>query len=292
MSLVVALANSVRQHCRIAGSYPAAVIILLAIAIQIVYAGWLEHTAMHAVGYLLAVWCGCLVTDIVVNMSPMPAVGFPIRHSSTQEVLVILGSVMLGAIFLIVRFSRLWTTIHGIGRLSLSALIPFVFPIALALVFLFAYRYRPSELGVNAHYWYLPFFINLLVGGITLAVAPQLSHWRSFFREAGFFGGLYTGLITAGLSEEFTRMLLQTRLGYAFHNKGLGFVAATFIWASAHIPVDWSQNPTASFLQIVVGSSHIIPIGILWGYMTHRSKSLLPAVLTHGLNLWGLQNSL
>jgi membrane protease YdiL (CAAX protease family) len=198
----------------------------------------------------------------------------------------------VGAIFLIVRFSRHWATIHGIARLSLFALIPFVFPIVLALIFLFAYCYKPSELGVNARYWYLPFFINLLVGGITLTVAPQLSHWKSFFREVGFFNGLYTGLITAGLSEEFTRMLLQTRLGHAFHNKGLGLVAGTFIWASMHIPVDWSQNPKASFMQVVIGSSHLMPIGILWGYMTHRSKSLLPAVLTHGLNLWGLQNSL
>jgi len=53
-----------------------------------------------------------------------------------------------------------------LSRLSLFALIPFVFPIVLALFFLFAYRYRPSELGANARYWYLPFFINLLVGGL------------------------------------------------------------------------------------------------------------------------------
>jgi hypothetical protein len=43
MSVVVILAKSVRQHRHIGGSYPAAAIILLAIAIQIVYAGWLEH---------------------------------------------------------------------------------------------------------------------------------------------------------------------------------------------------------------------------------------------------------
>ena len=115
MSVVVVLAKSVRQHRHIVGSYPAAAIILLAIAIQIVYAGWLEHTAMHAIGYLLAVWCGCLMTDIVVNMAPAPAVGFPIRHPSTQELFVILGSVSLGAIFLTVRFSSHWTTIHGMG---------------------------------------------------------------------------------------------------------------------------------------------------------------------------------
>jgi len=32
-------------------------------------------------------------------------------------------------------------------------------------------------------------------------------------------------------------------------------------------------------------------MGLLWGYMTHRTKSLLPAVLVHGFNLWGLHNS-
>jgi membrane protease YdiL (CAAX protease family) len=36
----------------------------------------------------------------------------------------------------------------------------------------------------------------------------------------------------------------------------------------------------------------MMPIGFLWGYLTHRTKSLLPAVLVHGLNFWGLQNFL
>lgn len=99
MSVVGMIAKSARQHRRIVESYPAATIILLVIAIQIVYAGWIKHNAMHAIGYLLAVWCGCLMTDIVVNVAPTPAIGFPIRHSSTQEVFVILGSVMLGRSF-------------------------------------------------------------------------------------------------------------------------------------------------------------------------------------------------
>jgi len=127
-------------------------------------------------------------------------------------------------------------------------------------------------------------------GTITLIVAPGRSHWRSFLDANGGIGLVWTALIAAALSEEFTRTLLQTRLGVVFRNKGLGFVAATFIWASLHIPVNLFQNPTASVWRIVIGSWGLMPIGLLWGYMTHRSKSLFPSVLMHGLNLWGLQN--
>ncbi|MBS1813545.1 MAG: CPBP family intramembrane metalloprotease [Acidobacteria bacterium] len=293
MSLMRALIESIEQHGRTVKVYPVATLVLLAIAAQILYTGWIKHTLTHSVGYLLAVWCGLLLTDVVVKIAPAPAVGFPIKHPVMQESLIIIGSIVLGMVLLIVRFSPVWTTIHGLGRVSLFVLLLlFVFPIALALVFLFIYRYKLRQLGINLQYWYLPIFINLLFGGITLAVAPELSHWKIFFRGTRFFGALYTGIITAGLAEEFTRMLLQTRLGHAFHNKGIGFVVATSLWASMHMPLDWSQHPHKSFMQIVIGALQIIPIGLFWGYLTHRTKSLLPAVLTHGLNLWGIQNSL
>jgi membrane protease YdiL (CAAX protease family) len=33
-----------------------------------------------------------------------------------------------------------------------------------------------------------------------------------------------------------------------------------------------------------------MPLGFLWGYITHRTKSLFPSIVIHALNLWGLQN--
>jgi membrane protease YdiL (CAAX protease family) len=292
MPMRVAILDSFRQHRRIALSYPAAMSILTAIVIQIVYVGWRNQRLTHAIGYLAAIWLGFLITDVLVNISPKPATGFPVRHQVRRELLVILGCVALGLVFLIVRYSSEWATFQGFRRVALVSLIIFVFPIALASIFLFLYRYKPGELGVNKRYWYLPLVVNFTIAGITLAVDPQLSHWRSSFRAYGLVRGLYTGLILSGLSEEFTRMLLQTRLGEAFKDKGSGFVAATIIWAATHVPLDHSQSPMMSLTQVTVGASHIVPLGLLWGYMTHRSKSLLPAVISHGLNLSGLQNQI
>ena len=34
----------------------------------------------------------------------------------------------------------------------------------------------------------------------------------------------------------------------------------------------------------------IVPLGLLWGYLTHRTGSFLPSVVLHATNIWGLQN--
>jgi membrane protease YdiL (CAAX protease family) len=43
-------------------------------------------------------------------------------------------------------------------------------------------------------------------------------------------------------------------------------------------------------LETALSSIRIIPIGLVWGYLTHRTKSFVPATLVHGANFWGLQN--
>jgi membrane protease YdiL (CAAX protease family) len=87
-------------------------------------------------------------------------------------------------------------------------------------------------------------------------------------------------------------MLLQTRLGILFHHKGMGFVVATLVWVCIHIPNSYPHTQEGAFpLLFFIKLATLIPHGLLWGYMTHRTKSLLPAVLVHGLNFWGLQNS-
>jgi membrane protease YdiL (CAAX protease family) len=286
-----AILNIFRQHLQIIRRYPAAIFVVLLTILNVLYIGHTEHQLAHSIGYLFAVWLGAFATDLVIAIHPKSAIGFPIKHSVMKEVGVILGCTFLGMIFLSIRFtSGWWETMSFHYRLACSSLLLFTFPIALALIYLIYYRYRPKELGINLHYWHLPLLIHLIFGGITLAVVPGNSHWHSFIGQYGLLGALFTGLITAALPEEFTRMLLQTRLGFACRNKGLGFVIATFIWACMHIPVDRYHDPRASLISVLSGSLVVMPIGFLWGYLTHRTKSLVPAVLVHGLNLWGLQN--
>ena len=98
----------------------------------------------------------------------------------------------------------------------------------------------------------------------------------------------YSGFILAGLSEEFFRTIGQTRLGALMQNKGIAWFIITVLWASIHIP-KWYGNQH-DLTDVIVGSIRIIPIGLMWVYMTHRTKSFLPAVLVHGSNFWGLQN--
>jgi membrane protease YdiL (CAAX protease family) len=285
------IATSLQQHVHIVRTYPAAVLMVVSSGVIALYFGHADHRLGQAVAYLCAVWFCAFLVDVVVNSRPRRAVGFPIKYGAAREAVVILTCTLLGLVFLFVRFaSGQWNAMLPIHRLLWMPLLLFTYPIILALIYLLHYRYTPGEIGANLHYWYLPLLLHPVWGAITLTAAPDRVHWRSFIHENGIIGLVWTGLISSALCEEFTRTLLQTRLGLALHNKGLGFVAATFIWASLHIPVNLSSDPNASVWQVVIGSWGLMPIGLLWGYLTHRSKSLFPAVFMHGLNLWGLQN--
>jgi membrane protease YdiL (CAAX protease family) len=249
------------------------------------------HRGKQLAGYLLAVWLGAFLTDLVVGLFPEDGAGFPIKHSKVKEALAVCGFTCLAVVPLTIRFSRLWPLPNPLTRLGFAAgLFLFTFFAGMACYFLFVYRYRPSELGVNVHYWYLPIAIHVVFGGITFLVAPEKSHWQSWIASNGLWSVVTTGVLQAALPEEFMRMMLQTRLASVFNNKGLGLFAASFLWACLHIPIFWSESPGWGFWRAAISTWTIIPIGLLWGYMTFRTKSLLPAVLVHGFNLWGLQN--
>ena len=106
--------------------------------------------------------------------------------------------------------------------------------------------------------------------------------------EEGIIGTLFTGFIVAALSEEFWRFIAQTRLAVLFNNKALAWFVATIIWAFMHAP-KW-YGDSGNLYEAIAGSLRIIPIGLMWGYMTYKTKSILPSVIVHGSNLWGLQN--
>lgn len=282
--------STLRNHGQIAARNRAALICLCATFAVVLWFG-VYREWRQVIGYLFAVWLSAFFTDVIVLIRPEPSIGFPVKKCAAQEALVIVAFTLLAFAPLSIRFSRLWPLPGVVERLAfVVAFFFFTFFIGLACVFLLWYRYRPSELGFNFHYWYLPLLIHSVFGGTTLLVAPEKSHWRSFFHSYGLWGVLGILILEAAFPEEFMRMLLQTRLEKALRYSGLGFFAATFLWASLHVPMLWSQNPQWTFWRAVCAPWTIIPIGLLWGYITHRTKSLLPAILLHGFNLWGLQN--
>jgi len=282
--------STLRNHGQIAARNRTALICLCATFAVVLWFG-VYSEMRQVIGYLFAVWLSAFFTDLIVLIRPKPAIGFPVKESAVQEALVIVAFSLLALVPLSIRFSKLWPFPRVVERLGfLVALCFFTFFIGLACVYLLWYRYRPAQLGFNFHYWYLSLLIQSVFWGITLLVAPEKSHWRSFFHSYGFWGVLTVGIFQAAFPEEFIRMLLQTRLEKVLRYPGLGFSAATFLWASLHVPMLWSQNPQWTFWRAVCAPWTTIPIGLLWGYITHRTKSLLPAILLHGFNLWGLQN--
>jgi membrane protease YdiL (CAAX protease family) len=90
------------------------------------------------------------------------------------------------------------------------------------------------------------------------------------------------------LPEEFFRFAWQTRIGAWMKNPAAGWLIASMAWAVLHGPVDYSQSH--STVEAMLSVIDIVPLGLLWGYLSHRTGSFLPSVLLHGLNFWGLQN--
>ncbi|MBL8803493.1 MAG: CPBP family intramembrane metalloprotease [Planctomycetes bacterium] len=89
-------------------------------------------------------------------------------------------------------------------------------------------------------------------------------------------------------AEEVLRLTLQTRIAALTKNAALGWLLATLPWALLHIP-KWIDNgdPLEGALG---GALRIVPIGLMWGFLTWRTGSIVPALLAHQLNVFGLQN--
>jgi len=130
--------------------------------------------------------------------------------------------------------------------------------------------------------------VLLVTAATAYLAAPEDFTLGSLLASEGVVGALVTGVITAGLSEEFVRMVLQTRLGAYLRNPAIGWFIATLIWAFLHSPKWYADG--GDLYEALMGAVRIVPLGLMWGYITHRTKSLLPATLVHGFNVWGLQN--
>ncbi len=229
-----------RRQSDILRRYPFAALIVLVACIRVLDLGAGLHQIPHALGYLFSIWLGAFVTDLVTAEPSATAVGFPIHRSAGKEAAVIVGFTALGFCGLLIRFHGFWTGPAGLPPMEravfLVLMIFFVFPIGLALLYLFGYRYKLRELGVTMQRWYLGPVVLVMIGTIAFAVAPGGVLWRKLLNSWGLWWLLWIGLVDSALSEEFTRMLLQTRLAAAFRNTGTGFVTATFLWACLHMP--------------------------------------------------------
>ena len=262
------------------------------LAILLSVAGVLHLAVRHgevpkALAYLGAMLVCVFVVDIFARLFPT-SMEFPVRRPWQEAVLVVgielLAIVLAVLLFVVFKLSEL-PVAWKIASIPAMAII---FPIALPLVLL-RWKYRPAELGLrfNAMSWvFLP--VLLITMGTAYLSAPADFTLGRLLASEGVLGALITGFITAGLSEEFVRMALQTRVSAYLRNPAVGWFFATLVWAFLHAPNWYAKG--GDLYEALMGAVRIIPLGLMWGYITYRTKSLLPATLVHGMNVWGLQN--
>jgi hypothetical protein len=224
--------------------------------------------------YLTTIGLAALAVDLVAPRRDAP---LPVRTPGTDLLQVILNSA--------VAFAFLW--IHFVAGVQPSAAgwSPLFFVLGLGAlfnVFLFilflARGYSPADLGVRVR--------GLASALLVIAIFATAALFRAHGQLSGVIVDVSAVEPLAGLSEEFFRLLWQTRLGAATRNPLFGWIAASCLWAAFHVPVFWIGSH--SFLHASIGCLQGLPLGLLWGYMTHRTRSFLPAALVHGTNFWGL----
>lgn len=240
--------------------------------------------------YLAAMLLAVLAADLLAARSPPPE-PFPIRRPGREGILAALFTV-LGMAALGFRYSGEvpWEERARLHRLLAGlAMVAFTFPTALAL-YLLADGYRPRALGFRLRGLAAGAAALLLAAGTASLVDPgQVTLWRAL-EGAGGWGGLLLLGASAAIPEEFLRFVLQTRWGASLRSPAAGWILATLVWAALHVP-NFAAQAGGDAAAGALGALRIVPVGLLWGYLTRRTGSLLPAVLAHGLNFWGLQNS-
>jgi membrane protease YdiL (CAAX protease family) len=263
-------------------------LLIIIIALLVLYVGYRHNAIIRSVAYLSVMWFCSFFIDLYAIWRP--AMNTFIVRNPKKETIWFVICIIGAALFFTLRFSGIldWEHSTKLVRLSIVSLLIFAFPIALAIILLMM-KYKPKELGIRFQGFIVIIPIIAISVLTNIFVSQQNLTWNMVVSEnGGILGTLFTGFIVAGLSEEFFRVIGQTRIGVLVKNNGYGWIITTIIWALFHAPKWYSESHDLT--EALLGSARIIPIGLMWGYITYRTKSILPAVFVHGTNIWGLQN--
>jgi membrane protease YdiL (CAAX protease family) len=272
--------EAIREHWAIAGILGCSIIVVLASAI------WHGHTT-QALAYLAAVAISAVVIDAMSFTRKKPPEA-PVR-APRGESLALIGFWLIALAWLAGRFVFNNLPASGLPRLaSLVIGLGSVFAILPAL-FLFTRRYRPADLGLRLRGITIALPVLAIFAGITFAFSRESLTWSGILKEEGSILAIVQTAISACLPEEFFRFAWQTRIGAWRKSPEAGWLIASIAWALLHGPVDYSQSHSP--VEAALGVVNIVPLGLLWGYLSLRTGSFVPAMLLHGLNFWGLQNS-
>jgi len=211
------------------------IFVLLLAAISI-YIGYIHDSIKQSIAYLFVLGISAFLIDLfTINKIFQDKL---IVKNPKKESWIFLLTIVLGTIFLIVRFAGIyqWEQISGLIKLALIPLILFVFPIGLAIILL-AMKYKPNQLGIQLQGFTGVIPILILFAATNFIIAPERLTWNLVLKEeGGIIPMLFSGFIVAGLSEEFFRVIGQTRLGSYFKNFGAGWLITSTLWALMHEP--------------------------------------------------------
>ena len=246
----------------------------------------MDGKVIHGIGYFVFFYAAILVIHLLMKAMPVPVVKVSQPRS---ERFWAIGLSIVGTVLLSIHFYCRARNIVIPPAFKVTMFV-FALPVPLA-IYLFAKGYGLADLGLRLRpikIWAVSLAVWVLAGlfaYLTNANGMQLQKAMSY----GFTEFILQGVITAGLSEEFLRFVLQTRLRNVIDSPLFCVVIASAVWSLMHLPIDLYQGGNA--YEIARYTIQIIPIGFVWGYMTYRTGSILPAVFVHGFNIWGLQNS-
>lgn len=249
--------------------------------------------ALHGIGYFLFFYISIMTIHFFTKRIP-PKNEIEVKQPKKELFLFLLFS-LFGVISISINF-YLKSSGEQIGFLIklpiLLGMLFFTFPLGIA-IYLLIKKYRISQLGLSfkpVSYLILGLLIWAITGFFAFIFNKSGIILVEGYKELGGVSGIILqGIIGAGLVEEFSRFAMQSRFGQVFKLNGINILFATTIWSFMHFPKNYFEGGQTT--DIVIYCIQIIPIGFVWGYMTQRTKSIVPATLAHGINLWGFQNS-
>ncbi len=257
-----------RRHPIVAG------LVFIVIAAVLVESVWFGNSTRRVV-YVAAMACGVLLTDLVIGRKRVRPDLLPVRRPRLEFSVAL---VCLLITELLLMNLKQWHWHYDSPTFRLANLF-MLWQGPLLIFFLAVMRYRLKDLGFRLYSPHLPVLILLC-----FAALASLSHtWvtsKIIWDEFGSVANLIAAVLLAAFSEEFLRMIWQTRVGAILKNPAAAWFITAWVWSLFHFPNYGSLHSCLA----------IVPEGLMWGYVMFRTRSLLPTMILHmGNVMWAFK---
>jgi len=247
----------------------------------------------HGLGYFIFFYVSIVAIHFITKIRPSK-IEVEIKQPKKEFIVACIFALM-GGMFLTLNFMLKANLLPNMALTRIPIIlgsIIFAMPLGI-FVYLLLKKYSIMKLGLNIKplsHVFIGLFIWALTGLFAYVFFKSGMLWEAGYEELGGVTGIILqGIIGAALFEEFSRFVIQSRFEKLFNIAGINILFATTIWAFMHFPVTYFKGSSTS--ETLMYCIQIIPIGCVWGYLTQKTKSIIPSTFAHGLNLWGFQNS-